>query len=151
MRAILENPPNEAALARMLDNPSYNSILHTTCITTMLDAGHAPNALPQRATANVNCRIFPGHNQEEIRGVLEQVVNDPGVEVTLADAPESTSPPPPLTREIMGPIETVTEQMWLGVPVLPSMIAGGTDGRFLTPAGIPTYGVSGIFYSPGGK
>ena len=67
----------------------------------------------------------------------------------MADPPESTSPPPPLTRKILEPIERVTEQMWLGIPVLPSMSAGGTDGRFLTPAGIPTYGVSGIFYAPG--
>lgn len=149
MLAILDTPPDQDSLSRLLESPSYNSILHTTCITTMLSAGHAPNALPQKASANVNCRIFPGHTQEEIRQVLEQVVSDAEVVVTLKDPPESTSPPPPLSREIMEPIERVTEQMWPGVPVLPSMIAGGTDGRFLTPTGIPTYGVSGIFYAPG--
>ena len=149
MLAILQTPPEPKALARMSTNPGYNSILRTTCVTTMLDAGHAPNALPQRATANVNCRIFPGHSQEEIRQTLQQVVKDPGVAVTFVDPPESTSPPPPLTREILEPIEQVTREMWLGIPVLPSMVAGGTDGRFLTPAGIPTYGVSGIFYKPG--
>ena len=149
MLAILQSPPDMDALSRMTDIPGYNAILHTTCIATLLDAGHAPNALPQRARANVNCRIFPGHTQEEVRQTLEQIVNDSVVAITLTDPPESTSPPPPLTREILEPIERVTEQMWLGIPVLPSMSAGGTDGRFLTPAGIPTYGVSGIFYAPG--
>jgi acetylornithine deacetylase/succinyl-diaminopimelate desuccinylase-like protein len=148
MQAILKNPPEPDALARITENSSYNSILHTTCVATMLDAGHAPNALPQRAGANVNCRIFPGHPQEEIRQTLEQIVNDIEVQVTFVDPPESTSPPPPLTAEILAPIEKLSQQMWPGVPVLPSMVAGGTDGRFLTPAGIPTYGVSGLFMDP---
>ena len=148
MTAILQSPPEPGALARMLENPSYNAILHTTCVTTMLDAGHAPNALPQRAGANVNCRIFPGHTQEEIRKILESVVSDEDIAVTFAAPPEDTSPPPPLTAEVLGPIERLTAQMWPGIPVLPSMIAGGTDGRFLTPAGIPTYGVSGLFMNP---
>jgi acetylornithine deacetylase/succinyl-diaminopimelate desuccinylase-like protein len=146
--AILESPPAPEALARITANPSYNAMLHTTCVATMLDAGHAPNALPQRADANVNCRIFPGHTQEEIRQELERVVADPDVTVSFVDPPESTSPPPPLTEAILGPIEAVTQQMWPGVPVLPFMQAGGTDGRFLTPAGIPTYGISGLFVQP---
>ena len=90
----------------------------------------------------MNCRIFPGRTQEEIRRALERIVDDSGVSVTFVDPPETTSPPPPLTLKILAPIEKLTQQMWPGVPVLPSMIAGGTDGRFLTPAGIPTYGVS---------
>jgi acetylornithine deacetylase/succinyl-diaminopimelate desuccinylase-like protein len=149
MLAILETPPDESALKRIQQNPGHNSSLHTTCITTMVQAGHAPNALPQRATANVNCRIFPGHTQEEIRQVLETVVNDVEVKVTFVDPPETTSPPPPLTDEILKPIQALTEEMWPGVPVLPRMASGGTDGRFLTPAGIPTYGVSGLFTEPG--
>ena len=149
MQEILQHPPNVEALARITENPSYNSILHTTCVATMLDAGHAPNALPQRANANVNCRIFPGHPQEEIRQTLEQIVNDTEVQVTFAAPPEATSAPPPLTTEILAPIEKLSQQMWPGVPILPSMVAGGTDGRFLTPAGIPTYGVSGLFMEPG--
>jgi len=148
MLAILRDPPDADALARISANPSFNSILHTTCVATMLEAGHAPNALPQRAAANVNCRIFPGHSQESIRQTLVEIVADPEVSVTFVDPPETTSPPPPLTPEIMGPIESVTQAMWPGVPVLPSMAAGGTDGRFLTPAGIPTYGVSGLFMQP---
>jgi acetylornithine deacetylase/succinyl-diaminopimelate desuccinylase-like protein len=149
MRAILQSPPGADALERITANPTYNSILHTTCVATMIDGGHAPNALPQRAGANVNCRIFPGHTQEEIRKTLVREINDTGVTVTFVDPPELTSPPPPLTDEIMAPIESVTQQMWPGVPVLPSMIAGATDGRFLTPVGIPTYGVSGLFAEPG--
>jgi len=149
MLAILNTPPDAAALARITANPGRNTLLRTTCIATMLDAGHAPNALPQRARANVNCRIFPGHTQEEIRQKLAEVIEDPAVVVSFVDPPESTSPPPPLTQEILEPIERVTQQMWLGVPVLPAMSAGGTDGRFLTPAGIPTYGVSGRFAQSG--
>lgn len=147
--AILRDPPDPDALARISDDPSLNALLHTTCVATMLEAGHAPNALPQRAAANVNCRIFPGHTQESVRQTLTGIVADPEVSVTFVDPPESTSPPPPLTREIMGPIETVSQAMWPGVPVLPSMSSGGTDGRFLTPAGIPTYGVSGMFVQLG--
>ena len=149
MLAILQTPPDKSALQRIQQDPGHNSILHTTCVTTMMDAGHAPNALPQRATANVNCRIFPGRSQEEIRQVLETIVDDVEVTVSFVDPPETTSPPPPLTDEIMKPIQALTEEMWPGVPVLPKMAAGGTDGRFMTPAGIPTYGVSGLFSKPG--
>lgn len=148
MRAILRSPPDAAALARVTHDPSYNAILHTTCVATMLDAGHAPNALPQRARANVNCRIFPGHTQEEIRRKLEQVVADSEIHVTFVDPPERVSAPPVLTKQILSPIETITEEMWPGVPVLLSMSPGATDARFLTPAGIPTYGVCGIFADP---
>jgi len=148
MRAILATPPDPQALARIVINPSYNSILHTTCVATMLNAGHAPNGLPQRATANVNCRIFPGHSQEAIRQTLVDVIADPGIAVTFVDPPEQVSPPPPLTAAILQPIETITKDMWPGVPVVPVMAAGATDGRFLTPNGIPTYGVSGLFGDP---
>lgn len=139
---------DQAAIERLKKDPGANSILHTNCVATQLSGGHAPNALPQRATANVNCRIFPGHAQEEIRKAIESAVNDKEVKVTLRDPPEKVSAPPPLTPEILGPIEALTEAMFPGVPVLPTMAAGATDGRFLTAAGIPTYGVSGIFADP---
>ncbi len=148
MRAILGTPPDEAALARIVADPNYNSLLHTTCVATMLDGGHAPNGLPQRAGANVNCRIFPGTSQEAVRQTLEQVVADPAIKVTFVDPPEQVSPPPPLTPAVLAPIEKITQQMWPGVPVVPTMLAGATDGRFLTPNGIPTYGVSGLFSNP---
>ena len=114
----------------------------------MLDGGHAPNGLPQRAGANVNCRIFPGVTQDEVRLTLERVVDDQGIKVSFVDPPEKVSPPPPLTKAVLGPIEKLTQKMWPGVPVVPTMAAGATDGRFLTPNGIPTYGVSGIFSDP---
>jgi len=136
------------AIRRLKENPSYNAMLHTTCVATQLSGGHAPNALPQRATANVNCRIFPGHTQEEIRQKLATAINDPEVKVTLQAEPETPSPAPPLTPAILGPIEKLTQDMWPGVPVVPAMAVGATDGRFLTPIGIPTYGVSGIFSDP---
>jgi acetylornithine deacetylase/succinyl-diaminopimelate desuccinylase-like protein len=136
---------NAAAIRRLMQNPSYNALFHTTCVATQLTAGHAPNALPQRATANVNCRIFPGHSQDEILKQIQAAINDPEVKVTFRSELEKPGAPPRLTPEILGPIEMVTERMWPGVPVVPAMATGATDGRFLTPAGIPTYGVSGIF------
>ena len=93
------------ALARIQADPSYNSILHTTCVATMLDGGHAPNGLPQRAGANLNCRIFPGVTQDEVRLTLERVVDDQGIKVTFVNPPEKVSPPPPLTKAVLGPIE----------------------------------------------
>ncbi|MDP3740550.1 MAG: M20/M25/M40 family metallo-hydrolase [Hyphomonadaceae bacterium] len=137
-----------AAITRLRANPSYNGILHTTCVATQLTAGHAPNALPQRATANVNCRIFPGHSQDEIRRQIEAAIGDKDVKVTLQADPETPSPAPPLTPFIMDPIEKLTKELFSGAPVVPTMAAGATDGRFLTPIGIPTYGVSGIFADP---
>jgi acetylornithine deacetylase/succinyl-diaminopimelate desuccinylase-like protein len=148
IRAILATPPDPDALERIKTNPSHNAILHTTCVATMLEAGHAPNALPQRAAANVNCRIFPGHTQEEIRQTLIEVIDDTGIDVRFVHAPETVGAPPPLTAAIVEPIERVTEELWPGVPVVFSMLAGATDARFLTPRGIPTYGVSGIFADP---
>lgn len=136
---------NAAAIRRLMLNPSYNATFRTTCVATQLTAGHAPNALPQRATANVNCRIFPGHTQEEIRQKLEGAIGDKDVKVTMRSEPETPGAPPRLTPEILGPIEKITEQLFPGVPVIPAMATGATDGRFTTPAGIPTYGVSGIF------
>ena len=139
---------NAAAIRRLMLNPGYNALFHTTCVATQLTAGHAPNALPQRATANVNCRIFPGRTQDEIRKQLEAAINDPEIKITLRSEAETPGAPPRLTPEILGPIEKITEQLFPGVPVVPAMATGATDGRFTTPAGIATYGVSGIFADP---
>ena len=136
---------DKAAIDRIKQDPSLNGMLHTTCVATMIDGGHAPNALPQHVSANVNCRIFPGHAPEEIRQRLIEVVGDPKVTVNFQAPPEKAGPPPPLTREIMGPIEALTKDMFPGVPIVPAQASGATDGRFLTAAGIPTYGVSGMF------
>jgi acetylornithine deacetylase/succinyl-diaminopimelate desuccinylase-like protein len=135
-----------AAAKILAANPSFNAVLHTTCVPTLLNAGHANNALPQRADANINCRIFPGTTPEQVRAKLQELVADPEIKVTLADKrSEVPKGPQPLTPKIFKPVEELTAKMWPGVPVVPSMSAGATDGAFLTPAGIPTYGVSGIF------
>jgi acetylornithine deacetylase/succinyl-diaminopimelate desuccinylase-like protein len=128
-------------------DPTNNAVLHTTCIATMLNAGHAENALPQRADATVNCRIFPGTSAEQVRAKLQELVADPEVKVALmpARSAEPKGPPQPLAPEVFKPVEAVAARMWPGVPVVPFMSAGATDGAFLAPAGIPTYGVSGIF------
>ena len=136
------------AIARLKRDPTLNGMLHTTCVATLINGGHAKNALPQHVTANVNCRIFPGHQAEEIRQTLIKVIGDPGVKVDFEAEPEKGGPPPPLTPAIMKPIETLTGELFPGVPVVPSQSSGATDGRFLTAAGIPTYGVSGIFSDP---
>ncbi|HET9863144.1 MAG TPA: M20/M25/M40 family metallo-hydrolase [Steroidobacteraceae bacterium] len=142
---IAASKGDAAAIERLKLDPSSNAILRTNCVATQIHGGHAPNALPQRATANVNCRIFPGHDQEEIRQELIAVVADPGVKIEFQSPPETRGAPPPLSPEIMRPIEKLGREMFPGVAILPTMAAGATDGRFLTPAGIPTYGVSGMF------
>jgi acetylornithine deacetylase/succinyl-diaminopimelate desuccinylase-like protein len=133
-----------AAIERLRADPSVNAILHTACVATQISGGHAPNALPQRATANVNCRIFPGRAQEDIRQELIRVIGDAGVAVELQSPPEKVGAPPPLSAKVMKPIERLAADMFPGVPVIPTLNAGATDCRFLTPAGVPCYGVSGI-------
>ncbi len=132
-------------------NPSWNATLRTTCIPTLINGGHAPNAQPQSVTANVNCRIIPGEDVEAVRAKLAQVGGDEKVKVTLADPPQPKSSAPQLTQQIMAPIEALTKEMWPGVPVIPRLATGATDGRFTNAAGIPTYGVSGMFADPDGQ
>jgi acetylornithine deacetylase/succinyl-diaminopimelate desuccinylase-like protein len=146
MQAILANPLDEAAAQRLWTaNPSWNGMLRTTCVATRFAGGHAPNALPQRATVNVNCRILPGVPVEQVRDELVRVIGDPAIAVTYAGRRGLTSPVPPLTDEIMRPIRQAGSRLWPDASVVPTMTTGGTDGRFLNAAGIPTYGVSGIF------
>jgi acetylornithine deacetylase/succinyl-diaminopimelate desuccinylase-like protein len=133
-----------AAIERLKKDPSTNAILRTNCVATQLAGGHAPNALPQRASANINCRMFPGRSAEEVRQELITAIGDPGVTVEFQSAPEKPGMQPPLSREVMQPIETLSRDMFPGVAVIPTMNSGATDGRFLTPVGIPTYGVSGM-------
>jgi acetylornithine deacetylase/succinyl-diaminopimelate desuccinylase-like protein len=149
MQAFLRDPNDAQALALVTGkDPSWNATLRTTCVATLLTAGHSPNALPQRAQANVNCRIFPGTSVETVRAKLEQLVADSKVAVTVADAPSETPPPPPLTHEILKPIEKLTAEFWPGVPVLPIMQPWATDGIYTNAAGIPTYGVAPVFVGP---
>ena len=122
--------------------------MRTTCVATMLDAGHATNALPQRARAIINCRIFPGVSAESVRAQLEKLVADPAVKVSTLETRGPISPPPPLTPRIMGPMQKLAAEFFPGVPVLPVLQAGATDGEFLNATGIPTYGIEPIFTGP---
>ncbi|MDZ4714236.1 MAG: M20/M25/M40 family metallo-hydrolase [Cytophagales bacterium] len=144
MLGILQPSPAADVIARLSVFPNYNALLRTTCVATMLSGGHAENALPQTASAVVNCRILPGEDPEKIKETLLRVFGDNTISVTAIQAAKP-SPPSPLNPDVFGPIEKVTKQMWPGVPVVPTMSTGATDGAYLRNAGIPTYGVSGIF------
>ncbi len=151
MVALAANPADKAAEAIANRDPFLHSNLRTTCVATMLDGGHARNALAQRAGAYVNCRIFPGHSVEEIRAELAKVIADPEVTVT-ALAPLRPSPPaPPLDPKVMGPAKALSAKYFPGVPVVPVMANGYTDSTFLTAAGIPAYGVPGLWGDPDGN
>ncbi|MBK8249946.1 MAG: M20/M25/M40 family metallo-hydrolase [Gemmatimonadetes bacterium] len=145
MKAVVANPNDAAAVAKVSEDPRYNSQLRTSCVATMLDGGHAQNALPQRARAQVNCRILPDESPSYVKGLLEQAIAGTKVSVTMQGEARN-SPPSPLTPELMGEIERITTEMWPGVPVIPTMSTGATDGVHLRSAGIPVYGVSGLFY-----
>jgi acetylornithine deacetylase/succinyl-diaminopimelate desuccinylase-like protein len=149
MRALVKNPNDAEAIALVsAKDPSWNATLRTTCVATMLDAGHATNALPQRARANINCRIFPGVTQEAVRLKLEELVADPKVVVSTLETRGPSSPPPPLTPQILAPVEKLAAEFFPGVPVLPILQPGATDGEFLNAAGIPTYGIEPLFAGP---
>ncbi|MFZ5624994.1 MAG: M20/M25/M40 family metallo-hydrolase [Gemmatimonadota bacterium] len=149
MRAVALDPRDSAAVAVLAVDPTYNAQLRTTCVATMLEGGHAKNALPQRARANVNCRILPDESPEDVRRTLVRVIGDSQVSVT-PDGTFHDSPPSALTAEVMGQVERITAEMWPGVPVIPTMSTGATDGLYLRNAGIPTYGVAGQFYGETG-
>ena len=148
MRVLLQDPANADAIATVTADPTYNAMLRTTCVATTLDGGHATNALPQRARANVNCRIYPDQTFEDVRQELERVVADPAVTVTTLEIRGPMAKAPPLTPAIMQPIERVAAKLYPGVPVLPLFQAGATDGQFLGAAGIPTYGIGAYFFDP---
>ena len=148
MKAILRTPPDEAAAARLSREPFHNARLRTTCVATRLDAGHANNALPGTARAIVNCRILPGHTRDEIRAQLIKILAEPEINVAPADSTGSAlgeNPPSTLRPDVMGPLERVVNQMWPGVPVVPVLDGGASDGIHTRALGIPTYGLPGVF------
>ncbi|MGO9572992.1 MAG: M20/M25/M40 family metallo-hydrolase [Terriglobales bacterium] len=160
LKAMLKTPPDMEAVARLSKDPLDNSTMHTTCVATRLSGGHANNALPQMAQANVNCRIEPGHTLEEIRLTLEKVVADPKIpnptikvqfrennNVLMDHGSDRHSYVPPAPRqEVFEPLEKVVAKMWPGIPVLPTMSTGASDGVYTNAAGMPTYCVSGEQY-----
>ncbi|NKF21347.1 M20/M25/M40 family metallo-hydrolase [Solimonas marina] len=152
MKAVLEHQDETAAQRLWKRNPGWYSMMRTTCVATMVDAGHAPNALPQRATANVNCRILPGVPPEQIEQALAAAIADPGVKITAGHEPSTgVGAPPPLNDKILGPVRQVAEQIWPGVAIVPTMSTGATDSRFLNGVGIPSYGMSGMFFDAEGS
>jgi acetylornithine deacetylase/succinyl-diaminopimelate desuccinylase-like protein len=150
MAAVVKDPRDAASVAILDQNQNWHAMLRTTCVATMLAAGHATNALPQRATANINCRIFPGDSRDAVLAQLTKTIDDPKVAVTVPEVRGPVATPAPLTRQVMAPIETVAHQLWPGIPVVPALEPGASDAQFLNPAGIPTYGVTGIFTDPDG-
>jgi acetylornithine deacetylase/succinyl-diaminopimelate desuccinylase-like protein len=148
MKAVVQTPPDAAAIKRLSAVPYYNSRMRTTCVATRMDAGHANNALPGTARANVNCRILPGHTPDEIQQTLMQIMADPKISVektTVLGAGSRPNPPSPLRPDVMRAIERVAGEMWPGVPVVPVMDAGASDGAITRAIGMPTYGVPGVF------
>ena len=144
LKTMVQNPNDAAAIARLSAIPLYNAQMRTTCVATMLSGGHAENALPQLATAVVNCRLLPVDKPADIKRTLEQVLADPKITVTEMNQPVIT-PYHPIDPEVMAAVTASTNKFWPGLPVVPAMETGATDGIFLIRAGIPTYGVSGIF------
>jgi acetylornithine deacetylase/succinyl-diaminopimelate desuccinylase-like protein len=152
IRGVLATPPDAAAVAAFSKDANDNATLRTTCVATMLSGGHAPNALPGMATANVNCRILPGHSQEETRQTLIKIFDDPKLKVEYmaddgtisATAPDRESlPPPPVREDVFGPLREVTAELWPGIPVIPGLSVGASDSIYTMGAGLPSYGIGG--------
>ena len=153
IKAMLQTPPDEAAIARLSQDPIDNSRLHTTCVATRVMAGHANNALPGRAEAVVNCRILPGHSKQEIRQELVNIFADPKVELryitnareVLDTIPDERSySPPPLRADVMAAVNSTAAKIWPGIPVFPTMATGASDGVYTMAVGMPTYAISGV-------
>jgi acetylornithine deacetylase/succinyl-diaminopimelate desuccinylase-like protein len=153
MRAVLAQPMDKSAAERLAKDANYNSILRTTCVATMITAGHAPNALPQKAQANVNCRILPGHSAAEVRNELIKIFNDPTLDVQYVnDAGMQTTegidrvsqPPPPVNPTFQAALNAVVNQLWPKLPILPTMEAGASDSIYTMAAGLPSYGFNGF-------
>ena len=151
MLAIVANPQDQAAEAVLNRDKSWHSMLRTTCVATLLDGGHANNALPQRAGVTVNCRIFPGVSYEAVRQALETAIGDPRMTVTKLDDRGPLAQPPPLTAQILGPAEKLVAKYYPGVPLVPIMSTGATDGIYLEAIGIPSYGPPGLYGDPDGN
>ena len=145
MAALAANPGDAAAQALVNQDRSLHSMLRTTCVATMVEGGHARNALPQRVSVNVNCRMFPGRTSDETQAELARVIGNPGIAIEQTVRGKPIASAPPLNPAIIGPMTALAAKHFPGVPVVPVMSTGATDGVFLGAAGIPTYGVPGIW------
>jgi acetylornithine deacetylase/succinyl-diaminopimelate desuccinylase-like protein len=144
LKTMVQNPNDAGAIARLSAIPFYNAQMRTTCVATMLSGGHAENALPQLASAVVNCRLLPIEKPSDIKRTLEQVLADTRITVTEMNQPIAT-PYTPIDPRVLAAVTASTNKLWPGIPVIPAMDTGASDGIYLIRAGIPTYGVSGIF------
>ena len=151
MVALAKDPSDAKAAAVVNTDKGFHSMLRTTCVATMIDGGHATNALPQKVGANVNCRIFPGHTPAEVMDTLAAVIGNPGISLEPARKDKPLAKSPALDPAIIGPMETLSAKYFPGVPVIPSMSTGATDGLYLSAVGIPTYGVPGPWGDPDGN
>lgn len=151
MVALAANPADAAAEAVVNKDKMLHSLLRTTCVATLIDGGHALNALPQTVTANVNCRMFPGRTGEETKTALEAVIGNPGIKVVRRITTKPIAQPPALDPKIVGPMERLSAKYFPGVPVIPAMSTGATDAVYTGGVGIPTYGVPGIWGDPDGN
>jgi len=151
MAALVANIDDADAMALVNKDKMLHSLLRTTCVATLIDGGHAPNALPQRVEANVNCRIFPGHTPAEIKDELARVIGDSDISIDFARTDKPLAVNPPLDPKLIGPMEKLAAKYFPGVPVLPAMSTGATDGVYTGGAGIPTYGVPSAWGDPDGN
>jgi acetylornithine deacetylase/succinyl-diaminopimelate desuccinylase-like protein len=152
MAVVGSGASDPAALAIVTKDVTYNAMLRTTCVATMAEAGHAPNALPQRARATIQCRLFPGEKVTDVEAQLRTAIGNPAIILTQERGKDdAVAVPPPLDPAIIGPAEEVARAHFPGIPVVPNLLTAGTDGRYLSAAGIPTYGAPGIFLDPDGN
>jgi acetylornithine deacetylase/succinyl-diaminopimelate desuccinylase-like protein len=151
MRAIVANPGDTTAAAFLSRDPRYASMLRTTCVATRLMGGHAYNALPQSATANVNCRMVPTSSSAEVRATLARVIADTGIKITntQVEEPEFPKSTLPIDAAVLAATTEITKSMFGDIPVVPTMSTGATDSHYFRAVGIPSYGISGIFSTPG--
>lgn len=151
MVALARNPDDSAAEHIVLADRGYNAMLRTTCVVTLIAGGHAANALPQRATANINCRIIPGEDGETTRDALVKAIGDARIKVEMVGRLRPIAVTPPLDPKIVGPAEKLVAHYFPGVPLIPTMSTGATDATYLAPINIPTYGVPGPWSEPDGN
>jgi acetylornithine deacetylase/succinyl-diaminopimelate desuccinylase-like protein len=144
MKAIVQNPNEAAVVSRLSALPQYNAQLRTTCVATMLSGGHAENALPQSAAATVNCRLLPVDKAQDVERTLNQVLADPKIKVSVL-TPAKPVPYTPINSKVLAAVTTTTAKFWPGIPVIPRMDTGASDGIYLIGAGMPTYGINGMF------
>jgi acetylornithine deacetylase/succinyl-diaminopimelate desuccinylase-like protein len=147
MKALVANPADASAAAVIAADPRYSAMLRTVCVATTLSGGHATNALPQLAEANINCRLYPTDTAARVRDELARIIGDTTVQVIIRSQ-RPASPPSPLLPEVMEPVTRITKEMFGDIPVIPTMSTGATDSRFFRALGVPAFGVSGLFSDP---